>query len=160
MDRLGRDGPGPDGPWTAASNLQDQVDSVPASTRRRGSEEVTPEDGSRCAADHRSFRGPRVRSTLPGNAAMASPAALTIKYTLAGRSFDPARVMGRTIVALTIKRTFVGRSLDPARVQGRKIVALTITRTLAGRSFDPARVLGRRAWIGADPGRQPLDQVK
>jgi hypothetical protein len=68
--------------------------------------------------------------------------------------------MGRTIAALTIKRTFVGRSLDPARVQGRTLVALTIKRAFAGRSLDPARVLGRRAWIGADPGRQPLDQVK
>jgi len=91
MDRLGRDGPGPDGPWTAASNLQDQVDSVPASTRRRGAEEVTPEDGSRCAADHRSFRGPRVRSTLPGNAAVASPRhsrsnirSLAVRSTLPG----------------------------------------------------------------------------
>ena len=119
-------------------------------------------DWSRCTANpsHTSFGGPLVCSTLPGNAAVARPAALTTKPTPAARPFDPARVMGRMIVALTNKRTLAGRSLNPARVQGRKIVALTITRTLAGRSFDPARVLGRRAWIGADPGRQLLDRVK
>ena len=65
------------------------------------------------------------------------------------------------LAVLPTTRLLEGRPFDPAPDAATACSgALTIECTFAGRSFDPAGYWADGPGPGADPGRQPLDQVK